>query len=92
MEAAVQASGFSRHEEVAKDTQSDDEGQQHHRRNGQTYESPYTGAQLQERRNGEEEDRVFPLFVSDDAFLDPWGPYLELDRNPYLDAPFTKPV
>ena len=44
MEAAVQASGFSRHEEVAKDTQSDDEGQQHHRRNGQTYESPYTGA------------------------------------------------
>ena len=43
MEAVVQASGFSRHEEVAQDTQGDDEGQQHHRRNGQTYERPYTG-------------------------------------------------
>ena len=72
MESTVQASGLSRHEEVAQDTQRDDEGQQHHRRNGQAYECPYTGTQSQEGRNGEE-DVFFQLFVFYDAFLDPWG-------------------
>lgn len=51
-QAVVKATGLGGDEEVAEDTDCDEEGQENHRCYGQTYQSPNTG---EEGKGGERE-------------------------------------